>query len=579
MKKLIVLILSLVMVVTLIAACGNGGTGDDVGGGGDAATNGAAADDAAGEEAGTDETAAGDLEIYTIQILVGATEFSFSDLTTVGQYIRDRFGIVIELIPFTGDIRERQNLMLAGGDFGELQYMQRDDIVSSYISAGALLELDQFQDIMPDFWARFGEVQIPLWRLVGNGTLYKWETNVPRLGELDIEVNDIMIRTDVLEYFDWPNPVSASEWISFLKDAIEAFPEYNGQPTVAITVPFAEPWGIAGLSGIMYEKGDTYLPLGNEGFLFNYRTQQFVDYFQSEYVRESLRWFNQLYRYGLLDPEAFTDTFDRTQEKLNNGTALAVWYAGWVDSTVLPEYRHIITMPVQSDRQVAEGQVRLVRVEDTRNFDSWGITTNARYPERLAELVNWAASDEGQIILRNGIEGIHWVRNDEGLRELTELGAEARRSTQGEVNQNEGLTVFAGPLSSFNMLAPDGQFHDLFAHAAIQERYGATERQRYAWAQLGWENSRSWYIENMHFGHTGIAGGIYIETASELGRVHQQMADLRIRWSARLIMADSDEDFDDLWAQAMEEYDRLDHEAVIAEFNRLLAEAKAELGQ
>lgn len=579
MKKLVGVILCAVLIIAMFASCAsqNDGGSTSTPAPTQEETNGTASAAAA-------EPSDSGKEEYRIQILRDAGSvgrFTSSDLTAVGKVIKDKFNIVFEYIPYTGDMREKQNLMLAGGDYNEIQYMQRDDIVTAYIGAGALLDLGQFKDIMPNFWDRFGEVQIPYWSIVGNGTLYKWETGVLPLGELDIEANDIAIRTDVLEYYGWPNPVSTSEWIKLLKQAMIDFPEINGQPTVGITAPFAEAWGLQGIVPILYEKGDTYLPLSNEGYTYNVKTEQFEDYFQNKYVKESLKFFNELYREGLLDEEAFTDTSDRVIEKTQSGVALSVWYChGWIDNNaiaqVAPE-RQYVNLPVQSDSQVAEGQKRLIRKETTRNFDSYGITKNARYPERIAELVDWAMSDEGQITIRNGVEGIHWERDASGKRVFTELGMQAARDGKSDINLTEGLNVYTF-LGSFNQPMADGQFPNLFSHADIYDEYFLTDRLKETYAGLGWANSKGWWIDNMALGYTGLAGAVYIDSTTDLGKIHQQMTEVRLKWSAKMMMAKDDTEFEDLYQQAMAEYNMLDHESVINEYNRLLAEAKSQLG-
>jgi putative aldouronate transport system substrate-binding protein len=62
----------------------------------------------------------------------------------VGKAIYDKFNINFELISYAGDQREKQNLMLAARDYGEMVYMQRADMVQSYIKAGALIQRDEY---------------------------------------------------------------------------------------------------------------------------------------------------------------------------------------------------------------------------------------------------------------------------------------------------------------------------------------------------------------------------------------------------------------------------------------------------
>ena len=77
---------------------------------------------------GSQSTATSDKDAnspYSIKVLVAPTKMSNYMDTVVGKVIYDKFKINFETISYAGDIREKQSLMLAAGDFGEIQYMQR----------------------------------------------------------------------------------------------------------------------------------------------------------------------------------------------------------------------------------------------------------------------------------------------------------------------------------------------------------------------------------------------------------------------------------------------------------------------
>ena len=129
MKRRLCLVLALVLVVGMLSACG--GTVAP------AATS-AAASSAVAEATATPAPAASESaaaasesatpaptveeEPYTIQVLVAPTKVKNSMDTAVGKVIYDKFKINFEFISYAGDQREKQNLMLAAGDFNEIQY-------------------------------------------------------------------------------------------------------------------------------------------------------------------------------------------------------------------------------------------------------------------------------------------------------------------------------------------------------------------------------------------------------------------------------------------------------------------------
>ncbi len=464
---------------------------------------------------GTSESkggAQGAMSPYTIQVLGAPTLIKETMNTAVGKVIYDKFKINFEPISYSGDIREKESLMLAARDFNEVQNMQREDMVINYINAGALLQLDKYLPAMKNWTARYKEL-IPYWRLPGNGKLYKWEIWIPRRLESDIEVNDMVVRTDAVEAQGWKMPLSADQWVAFLKQAVRTAKDVDGNPAVGMTAPFAEPWGLQGIAPIFYEKGDTYQAASNEGYTYNLKTKLFEDYFKAPPVKEALKFFNDLHQQGLLDEECFTDTVDKTREKLNKGKAVSAFYIVWEmpgANTNLAnsgnEKMQYINLPIQSNAQVAAGEKREIRVEASRPFDSWGLTTKARFPERILALYDYLATDEGQILIRNGIQGVHWnIVN--GKRVATDTLAKAL--TDPQFNATQGIGAAFG-MPNFNLLSADGQPHDVTTEQTYIDSKLLTPRAQAAYKALGWTSSKSWYLTHGFLAPSGLSTAVYI---------------------------------------------------------------------
>lgn len=224
-KKILALLLAVIMLVTCFAGCGKT-EADPVEGEPVAGENNEATDPKKEEVA--------DDDLYVIDILVAGTSIDSSLDTAIGQYIAEEFGIAFNYIGYSGDIQEKQALMLAGGDYNEIQYMQYQTIVQQYMDAGVLINLDDYKDILPDFYKRF-ENEIPYWRIGSpDGGLYKWEGNAPRTYSTKADHLDMVVRSDVLEYYGYPELVSASDWIAFLEQAVKDFPTTpDGHPPLA----------------------------------------------------------------------------------------------------------------------------------------------------------------------------------------------------------------------------------------------------------------------------------------------------------------------------------------------------------
>ena len=445
-----------------------------------------------------------------------------------------------------------------------------------------LINLDDYKDILPDFYKRF-ENEIPYWRIGSpDGGLYKWEGNAPRTYSTKADHLDMVVRSDVLEYYGYPELVSASDWIAFLEQAVKDFPTTpDGQPTVGLTAPLAASWGMQGIVPIGYEKGETYVACGNDYYTYNCITEQFEDYMLNPEAKESFQFFNQLYNKGILDEECFTDTSDVTQQKMDSGRAIPVWYVDWgmgAANKALTEAGHpemsYIELPFQLDSQI--GQKYSLPATYVYPFMSYGLTDKCTEPEKVLKFINWCCTEEGQLILQSGFEGVHYTVED-GVRVPTDLRKEC--SLNSEVALREGLadgtsTHFKGLPVVFTA-APDGQPYNLSLESAYKDEFNLNDRQKEVFAAMGWESSNDWWDENASVANAGFSQACALDTTSDLGKIGAKMVELRVKYSANLLMAD---DFDAVWAELMAEYDKLDHEAVIDAMNATLEEHKASVG-
>lgn len=573
--RLLMSSLALILVLTSLTACGGGSSSESS----QAQQSTSAA--AGNQSADTPQKP----DLYTIQILKNPDDIKVvkkSTDTDIGKVIKDKFNIEFEFIPASGDQREKQNLMLASGDYQEIMRIEGEDIVKKYIQAGAVFPLDDYLSDAPNFTALYKE-QIPFWRLSGDdGKLYKWEMLVPQQIEAVLEVNDVAVRSDALEKQGWPQIVSEDDYYNFLKKGLADMPTTNGQKTIGMTIPLAESWGMTGLF-IFLEKGGIYADsAGNDSACWNQVEQKFEHYFTNKYTLENFRFFNRLYREGLLDKECFTDFLPQVEQKMNSGRTLTAWYTVWdvdkangeLQKAGHPEMQYI-KLPFRSNSQVKDGLKRQIRVETTRPFDSIVITRNAKDPGRIFELVEWASSDEGQILLQSGVEGKHYTVSD-GKRVPTE---EFFKGITGdpEYRERSGIHLYDFLGSPRSVAVKDGLAYDLIQAPEYRDKLFLSDRQKEAYQKLGWKTSADYWLSTGIAAPTGLAPSVSIDPSSEVGKMNQKLTEFRVKAAAALVTAKSDEEYDRLLNQFLEDYKKLNPDQVISKYNEILAENKAKL--
>jgi hypothetical protein len=131
----------------------------------------------------------------------------------------------------------------------------------------------------------------------------------------------------------------------------------------------------------------------------------------------------------------------------------------------------------------------------------------------------------------------------------------------------------------FNLLSADGQPHDVTAEQTYIDSKGLTPRAQAAFKALGWRSSKSWYLDNGFFAPSGLSTAVYIDPASDLGKTHTKMVEVRLKYTTKLVLANSDAEFETIWQEAMAAYAKLKPEEVIAEYNRLIGITAAKLAE
>ena len=150
-----------------------------------------------------------------------------------------RTGVNIELMAPTGDPGEKLALMLAGLNYPDIVLMDRSsDIVKQYIEAGALVNLSEYMDLMPNVVAMYGETLNKTRYDDGNNYyLSNWYGYDPDPVNGFICRYDYMVEMVGQERADSAEPFTYSEFVQLLRDWKAKHPQIDGKDTVPVQVP------------------------------------------------------------------------------------------------------------------------------------------------------------------------------------------------------------------------------------------------------------------------------------------------------------------------------------------------------
>lgn len=572
LKLLTVMLLIVVMIVGSAAGCGKTTANNS---GSSAITT----QSASSATAGTAKK-----EDYTLTYMIPGAEDSHSLDDDIGKAIYDDTGVIIDIKGYSGNYDEKCTLALAAGDYPDMIELQGNPMVKKYIQAGALLNLDELMDKYAPNFKEFHKDSIPYWRMVDdNGILYKFEADSPRMDCATGPLLDMLVRSDILEQQGWPEVLNEDSWIDLLKQGLKQNPTVNGKNTVGMVLPGAEAWGVTGIMSQMYDKGKYTEAAGNGAVIWNSYDEVFEDVMLHPYFKDSLKFFNRCYRESILDPECFTDFSAQVDEKLNSGRALSAWYYIWTVITANTALHKAglnnmdyIEWPIMTANQLKNGDKKVIRIIDSYDWRSVAITKNAKDPQRLMELLDWASTDEHQVLLGWGIKDKHYTIGSDGKRTPTEEYFKAYSDTGDPFNKGIGAYNFLGLSGEFDS---NGQSYNISYDETVMNILMMPDRKKSVYSNYGWTSITDPWHKNKNFGtdtmHTGLVGICVLNSDSDESKLAAKLVDFRTKNTVPLVMAESDEEFESLYKEVIKKYETLKPQPVIDKYNELYRNVKA----
>ena len=157
---------------------------------------------------------------------------------------------------------------------------------------------------------------------------------------------------------------------------------------------------------------------------------------------EMLKWFNDLYQDGLIDPDSMTQTYDEMIAKVQNG------------GTLFSIFNYSGSLGYNTKEHTSAGKLMYcMKPEDaspivygmnTQGGDRvWSIGAKTEYPEKCMEIINYLATPEGRMTMEYGPKCYTWDYDDQKHAYLTDVGVKC---------QNDKNTTMGGGYK--------GSYHD-----------------------------------------------------------------------------------------------------------------------
>lgn len=384
-------------------------------------------------------------ETVTLTVFSQLANYSGEQIGWMADVLKDKFNVKLNIIPDEDGVlqsrMESKNLgdIVIWGDSdqyaqavkaGLLYDLEEDDLIQTYgkdITENMSEALDKNKDLTADIMEDDSDHTLYGW---GNdiGTsrdqhaafMYSWDIRwdlYKKLGYPEVkDLNDLM---DVLKKMQKINSKDDSGKKTY---GVSMWPDWDG--TMAMYVK--------SMASAYY--GCDELGVG----LYDPKTGEYHDALEENgpYL-EMMKFFNTMYREGLVDPDSMTQTYDQMTEKVQNGGVLFSIFnyagsLGFNSTKHLKEGQYMYTMKPEDASPIVYG----LNPQGSNYVTSIG--ANTEYPELCMEILDYFCTPEGRMVMSYGPKGECWDYDDNNNVYFTKLGKECYTNGKTKMKGHKG---------------------------------------------------------------------------------------------------------------------------------------------
>ena len=338
----------------------------------------------------------------------------------VAQAITEATGIKLKTdYPVSAD-DEKIALMIAEQNYPDMIFAKGD--AASLIDAGALIDMtDLIEEYGPNIKKMYGEEFEKLKYSKDDDSIYQLSSYAVG-GTVYKHSGTAQVQWDVLKANDYTLPENLEEYEAMLKSYLAENPTTeDGLPMIGISLSAADwHWMITlgNPAGYIADGApDNGQWLIDENYQASYK-------FTSEKEREYFKWLNRMYNEGILDPEFATQTHEDYIAKISSGRVLSLLDTDWdysdgekvlkADNKYGKTYAGI-PLTMDADRKCPS-----LMYQGLTTGYGIGITTACEDPVAAIKYLDFICSDEGQVLVQWGIEGVNYEIDENGHRYRTQ---------------------------------------------------------------------------------------------------------------------------------------------------------------
>ncbi|SFG43336.1 hypothetical protein [Oribacterium sp. WCC10] len=353
-----------------------------------------------------------------------------------GEYFAER-GFNVDVWAYSD---EKTNAILASGDLPDVMYIPANRL-DTMIESGMLLNLDDYLDKMPHL-KEFKEAEPALnyirkFKSAGTGSIYGLTTDIGtnyakyKMSD-STERNALKLRWDVYDEIGAPEINSMDDVLDVMEKMLKAHPTEEDGTTCYGTVlnngSDSEYFANMTMWYRMQGYKEDQLPYLLEADMVNGKFTSILD--KDSMYYKGLKWYNEAYRRGLMDPDSINNDRPTQKVKVDNGYAMVPsgYLPGWADK-YLEYYVPGTHLYYNYDQKYGNSNVMI------------GINANTENLDACLKFLDMLCDPDAFLWVRSGPEGEIWQVDENGVASLTDKAIESIKINGSE---RSGFTLESG---------------------------------------------------------------------------------------------------------------------------------------
>lgn len=352
--------------------------------------------------------------------------------TTISKAIEEKLNCKINFLKPDGDPAEKLNVMLTSGELPDVIIMDRDANYKKMIELGMFIPLDDYIAKYPGYRSAVEESTINFAKV--NGKVYSL-LNWPTTSDHPTGNAAWFINEEIYKQLGSPEIKTLDDLLAYTKKVKDSGIKIGGKDVVPMQ------FDPGSYQNGLYQLYNSYGGVGSvtEDMVYQPDGSNELKFFMNDKKWEDTMVFaNKMWNAGVMNSDYFVETAQQKDDKRNSGRVAVYVSSNGVNEardgmnswkTTDPNGKYIVIEP-----PAALGVQQKDVMTGTFNRLGWNsicITKSAKDPERIFEVLDWIASNEGQLITFHGPKGVLWD-------ELDSNGYPVIKKNRSDLNDKEG---------------------------------------------------------------------------------------------------------------------------------------------